>query len=282
LKKVLLTGSTGFVGSKVLKALADQDVEIHLVVRKGKEDKIPSQSNITSVISAPDLFAEKVDWWSHHCRGVDVIIHAAWYAEPGKYLQSSLNADCLSGSIELCKGAAAAGVKRFVGIGTCFEYDMTQGILSINTPIKPISPYAAAKAALSIFLNQWLKSVDVEFCWCRLFYLYGDGEDPRRLVPYIRSQLIKGEFAELTSGDQIRDYLDVSIAGRLIAKIATSELTGNVNICSGQPVTVRQLAEKVANEVGRPDLLRFGARKENLVDPPYVLGVPNFNKSLLN
>ena len=282
MKKVLLTGSTGFVGSKVLKALADQDVEIHLVVRKGKEDKIPSQSNITSVISAPDLFAEKVDWWSHHCRGVDVIIHAAWYAEPGKYLQSSLNADCLSGSIELCKGAAAAGVKRFVGIGTCFEYDMTQGILSINTPIKPISPYAAAKAALSIFLNQWLKSVDVEFCWCRLFYLYGDGEDPRRLVPYIRSQLIKGEFAELTSGDQIRDYLDVSIAGRLIAKIATSELTGNVNICSGQPVTVRQLAEKVANEVGRPDLLRFGARKENLVDPPYVLGVPNFNKSLLN
>lgn len=278
----MLTGSTGFVGSKVLKALADQDVEIHLVVRKGKEDKIPSQSNITSVISAPDLFAEKVDWWSHHCRGVDVIIHAAWYAEPGKYLQSSLNADCLSGSIELCKGAAAAGVKRFVGIGTCFEYDMTQGILSINTPIKPISPYAAAKAALSIFLNQWLKSVDVEFCWCRLFYLYGDGEDPRRLVPYIRSQLIKGEFAELTSGDQIRDYLDVSIAGRLIAKIATSELTGNVNICSGQPVTVRQLAEKVANEVGRPDLLRFGARKENLVDPPYVLGVPNFNKSLLN
>jgi dTDP-6-deoxy-L-talose 4-dehydrogenase (NAD+) len=281
LKSILITGSTGFVGSKVLKALADQDVEIRLVIRKGNEHKIPRQSNITSVISTPNLFAEKVDWWVHNCRDVDVIIHAAWYAVPGKYLQSSLNAECLAGSVELARGAVEAGVKRFVGIGTCFEYDITQGVLSVNTSIRPITPYAAAKAALGIFLEQWLKSVEVEFCWCRLFYLYGDGEDERRLVPYIRNQLIKGEPAGLTSGNQVRDYLDVNTAGRLIAKISTSNMTGNINVCSGQPVTVKQLAERVAHEVGRPELLRFGVRNDNLVDPPYVLGVPNFNLDLL-
>jgi len=50
--------------------------------------------------------------------------------------------------------------------------------------------------------------------WCRLFYLHGEGEDARRLVPYLRAKLIAGEPAELTSGKQIRDYLDVRDAGR--------------------------------------------------------------------
>jgi dTDP-6-deoxy-L-talose 4-dehydrogenase (NAD+) len=48
---------------------------------------------------------------------------------------------------------------------------------------------------------------------------------------------------------------------------------GPVNICSAQPITVRQLAETIADEFGRRDLLRFGARPDNLVDPPCVVGI---------
>jgi dTDP-6-deoxy-L-talose 4-dehydrogenase (NAD+) len=140
-----------------------------------------------------------------------------------------------------------------------------------------LTPYAGAKAALFMALAQWLPSASVEFAWCRLFYLYGAGEDKRRLVPYLRSKLHNGETAELTSGKQIRDFLDVADAGNVIAEVALGNQAGPINVCSGVPITVRQLAEKIADEYGRRDLLKFGMRKDNLVDPPCVVGLPNWN-----
>ncbi|NBO42819.1 MAG: NAD(P)-dependent oxidoreductase [Betaproteobacteria bacterium] len=200
-------------------------------------------------------------------------MHVAWYAEPGKYLDSSKNLDCLMGTLQLAKGAAQVGVTRIVGIGTCFEYDLTGGMLAIDTPLRPLTPYAGAKAAAFMALSQWTPKQGIEFAWCRLFYLHGEGEDSRRLVPYLRSKFAVGELAELTSGNQIRDFIDVREAGRIIAETALGHAQGVVNICSGIPITVRQLAESIADEYGRRDLLRFGARQDNLIDPPCVVGV---------
>jgi dTDP-6-deoxy-L-talose 4-dehydrogenase (NAD+) len=59
----------------------------------------------------------------------------------------------------------------------------------------------------------------------------------------------------------------------MIVEHALGSGQGPVNICSGTPVTVRELAERIADEYGRRDLLRFGARPDNLVDPPCVVGV---------
>jgi dTDP-6-deoxy-L-talose 4-dehydrogenase (NAD+) len=229
--------------------------------------------NLETMVSTPDLFAENADWWSGVCQGIETVIHVAWYAEPGKYLQSENNLDCLSGTLQMAKGAAQAGVRRFVGIGTCFEYDLSAGMLSIDTPLRPITPYAAAKAAAFLALSKWLPEQGLEFAWCRLFYLYGEGEDARRLVPYLRTRLAAKQPVELTSGNQIRDFLDVGKAGRMIVEAALGHRQGPINICSGQPITVRQLAEQIADEYGRRDLLKFGVRPDNLVDPPCVVGV---------
>jgi len=272
-KIILLTGATGFVGHQVLCMLADHQVQIRVVVREGSQDKLAKGMPLEQVISTQDLFAESADWWANACSEVDTIIHIAWYTEPGKYLQSSKNIDCMIGSLNMAKGALQAGVRRFIGIGTCFEYDLTAGFLSVETPLKPLTPYAAAKAATFTALSQWLPSQGIEFLWCRLFYLYGDGEDSRRLVPYLRSRLVEGKPAELTSGNQIRDYIDVTEAARMIVEEVLGNHQGAVNICSGVPVTVSQLAEKIADEYGRRDLLKFGARPDNLFDPPCVVGI---------
>lgn len=270
---VLLTGTTGFVGHQVLCMLAEHQLQVRIVVREGSQEKLVKGATIEKIITTQDLFSESADWWATACSEVDTVIHVAWYTEPGKYLQSSKNIDCLIGSLNIAKGALQAGVRRFVGIGTCFEYDLAAGMLSVETPLKPLTPYAAAKAATFTMLSQWLPSQGMEFLWCRLFYLYGEREDPRRLVPYLRSRLEEGEPAELTSGNQIRDFIDVAEAGRMIIENALGNHQGAVNICSGESVTVRQLAEKIADEYGRRDLLKFGARPDNLIDPPCVVGV---------
>jgi nucleoside-diphosphate-sugar epimerase len=268
---ILLTGATGFVGRQVLRELNNRNCRVRLVVRDGKQ--VPLSAAIEKIIATPDLWSGSAAWWSDVCRGVDTVIHVAWYAEPGRYLHSPINRECLEGTLRLAQGAIDAKVRRFVGIGTCFEYDLSAGLLSIETPLRPSTPYAAAKVAAFEALAQSLPQHGVEFAWCRLFYLYGEGEDERRLVPHLRAKLKAGEQAELSSGEQIRDYLDVRDAARMIVKAALGAMQGPINICSGIPVTIRQIAERIADEYGRRDLLRFGARPENPTDPPSVIGV---------
>ncbi|MGC1694721.1 MAG: NAD(P)-dependent oxidoreductase [Pseudolabrys sp.] len=274
---ILLTGATGFVGRQVLRELVARNFRVRVVVRKGKQEQIGQSIAIEKMVATSDIWSETAAWWSETCRGVDIVIHIAWYAEPGKYLHSPMNRDCLEGTLRLAQGAIDAKVRRFVGIGTCFEYDLSIGRLSVTTPLRPATPYAAAKVEAFNALSQLLPQHGVAFAWCRLFYLYGEGEDERRLVPFLRGKLQAGEAAELTSGQQIRDYLDVRDAGRMIADAALGAAQGPINICSGIPVTIRQLAEQIADEYGRRDLLRFGVRPDNPVDPPCVIGVRDEN-----
>ncbi|MGN6573907.1 MAG: NAD-dependent epimerase/dehydratase family protein [Pseudolabrys sp.] len=269
---VLLTGATGFVGRQVHRALAARGVPVVVVLRAGTEARLAGPA--TRVTATPDLFAETPAWWARACAGIETIVHAAWYAESGQYLHSPKNDECLAGTLALARGAVAAGVRRFVGIGTCFEYDVAVGLLTTKTRLNPQTPYAAAKASVFRALSELLPSRGIGLAWCRLFYLYGEGEDERRLVPYLRHRLSRGEPAELTSGTQIRDFLDVAEAGRMIADVALGTTEGAINVCSGVPVTVRELAERICDEYGgRRHLLHFGARPDNAFDPPRIVGV---------
>jgi dTDP-6-deoxy-L-talose 4-dehydrogenase (NAD+) len=272
MNKIAVTGASGFVGRQIVRALIQRGHVPRLIVR--------SQSNVAEIDSpAPeivriaDLFSESTGNLIRYLKGIDTLIHAAWYAVPGEYLDSRKNLDCLAGTWRLAEAFHASGGRRFIGIGTCAEYDTRSGVLSTDTPLKPVTLYASCKASAFQILSALLPENGIEFAWCRLFYLYGEGEDPRRLVPYLRNQLTKGEPAELTSGNQIRDFIDVKTAGGVIAETALSSCQGPVNVCSGIPVTVRQFAERVADEYGRRHLLRFGARPENRFDPPCVVGV---------
>ena len=272
---VLITGANGFVGRQIIRSLDVEGINLIPAVREGKENTVSNFKNVKKIITSKDLFAEDESWWEEQCKDVDIVIHAAWYVETGKYQDSSKNIDCLIGSLKLAKGAAKAGVRRFLGLGTCAEYDQSQGVLTIDTPLKPLTTYAAAKASLFTTLSQWFPRESVSFAWIRLFYLYGEGEDQKKLVPYVRSQIVQGDFVDLTSGKQVRDFMDVAEAGKKIAGISLTNQIGPINLCSGIPITVRQFVEKIADEYGRKDLLRFGVREDNLFDPPSVVGVSN-------
>jgi dTDP-6-deoxy-L-talose 4-dehydrogenase (NAD+) len=274
--KYLITGATGFVGRHILLQLLkiSKPDDFTVVVRANKRACISDISNDFRIIETKDLFSESVQWWEGATEGVDIVIHCAWYVEPQKYLQSDINLNCLKGTISLAQGAINSGVKRFLALGTCFEYDLAGGYLSVNTPLNPQTVYAASKVAAFLTLEQLFLSRKVMFNWCRLFYLFGEGEDYRRLYPHIMSNLKNDQIVELTSGSQIRDFLEVSQAASQIVSVIYSNQTGPVNICSGVPITVREFAENIANKLGNKEhLLRFGARKSNFMDPSIVVGI---------
>ena len=271
-KKILLTGSTGFVGKQVLKALSLLDIELRLVVRKGTARATDYKNLSCEIVETKDLFSEDINWWTVHCTGIDTVIHLAWYAEPGKYLDSPLNTDCYNGTVSMIKGASKAGIKKFVGIGTCFEYKFSDCPLEISSPLDPQTLYAKAKVDTFLYLTQFCNDHKIEFLWCRLFYLYGEGEDERRLIPYLRKTLSLGNTVHLTSGDKVKDYLDIKEAGRIIANLSIKKHTGAYNVCSGKGVSIKDLAENIADEYNGRHLLNFGSHERASYDPPYIVG----------
>lgn len=275
MKTILLTGASGFVGRQIAKALTARGHRLRLVLRPGGFSRSGLAGDDIEVIETDDLFAEDEDWWASQLTGIDVVIHAAWYVEPGKYLDSPINIDCALGSLALAEGATRVGIRQFIGIGTCFEYRLPNAGITETSELGPVTLYAAAKLALCCMLERRFAESGTAFTWARLFYLFGEGEHPARLFPTLNRKLSAGEPMLLSSGDKVRDFLDVAEAGRLIATVADTGQTGIANICSGRPVTIRQVAEEIADCYGRRDLLEFGTATVHPRDPEAVAGICN-------
>jgi nucleoside-diphosphate-sugar epimerase len=273
---VLLTGASGFVGQHLLRELEEQGHRLLLPLRPGWSAKLPFKAANHKVVEVNDLFSKSGDWWENQLDGIDTVIHAAWYAEPGAFLTSEQNFDCLKGTLTIARAAAEKGVRRFVGLGTCAEYKTSDSPLDVDDRLEATSPYAAAKIGAFLMLREWFCRHSVSFLWCRLFHLYGAGEDPRRLVPHIREKLQKGERVDLTEGKQIRDFIEISEAAKMIISGCFSDYEGAVNICTGRGRSVRDLVMEIAGSHERQALLNFGARPENEFDPPFLVGVPSY------
>jgi nucleoside-diphosphate-sugar epimerase len=252
--KVLVTGATGFIGSHVARALLQGGHEVHAVVRPASDRR-----RIADIERALTVHIGEMD---HVPVDPDVLIHLAWYAVPGRYLAAPENRECLAASLRLLRRAAC----RVVCAGTCFEFDTSLGRLSEDSPTKPTSLYAESKDALRRELVERHDAV-----WVRFFYQYGPWEDERRLVPSIMRALQRGEPAELSPGEQRRDFLHVEDVAAAVVAIATSGLTGPVNVGSGEAPSVKEIALTIASLAGRPELLRFGVIPHAPGEPMLIL-----------
>lgn len=268
--KVLLTGATGFIGSQVARALKTAGHDLRVSVR-------PDSDRAAIADLAADLEFVVCDLWDASaadlerlCRGIDLCVHAAWYAKPGEYLASPENLRCVKGSLALLEALAGASCPRVVMVGSCFEYRFGPDALSESSPVDPTSLYAASKVATRYMGEQLAALRGIRFLWARPFYQYGPFEHPKRLVPAVMGALLRGEKVDVSSGVQVRDFLHVRDVGEALAAAATSDLTGVVNVGSGTPVTVRTIVETIESLVGSTRLVQFGGRPDNPTDPPFV------------
>jgi len=266
--KVVVTGAAGFVGAQIVRALVRTGDEVHAVVRPTSNRRRLGGVDGARLVEADFLSADGREKIA--AVEAETCIHAAWYAEPGKYLSAMLNFELLGATLQLARVLGEKGCRRFVGIGTCFEYDTDLGYLSEKTPLAPVHLYSAAKAGAYLGLMQLGTLIPMQVAWARLFYLYGPDEHPARLVPSALCALLRGEEARCTPGLQIRDFLHVEDAGSALCAVAHSDLVGAVNVASGQPVSVGAVVQQLGVATGRPHLVRLGALPYAPKDPMFV------------
>lgn len=269
-ERVLVTGATGFIGWHIPALLQARGFETHITAR--------AAATATTGITAHAVDLLRQDEAQHLIKDLRpaIIIHTAWYVAHGRFWTAPENTDWLEASTALAAYAAEAGARRFVGLGTCAEYATEAGDDAFpwreTRPIAPATPYGEAKAALARRLKEMAEArARFGFAWARLFHLFGPGENPARLVPSIMLALREGREAQCASGRPVRDFISTQNAAAAITALATSQVTGPVNIGSGAPISIAAMARLIAHISGRPYLLRLGALPDRPNESPYMV-----------
>jgi nucleoside-diphosphate-sugar epimerase len=276
--RVLLTGASGFVGHATSEALHSRGVEVHAISHQ--------RSNITANVLSHKLDLLKPAYIRDVVKAIqpEVIIHLAWIAEHGAFWTSSENLDWVNASLTLARAGFEAGARRFVGVGTCVEYELRgdNPCRERDTPAIPTSLYGVAKDATRRIIERHASDLGKEFAWARLFHLYGPREDSRRLIPSIARSLAANENACCSSGRGIRDFMDVRDAGAGIASLALAGVTGPVNIATGKGVSIAEVAAMLGNLSGRPHLIKLGFLPDRPNEPNYIVADVTRMESELN
>ena len=267
MSRILVTGASGFIGRACVSLLAARGHEVH-AVSSGQRPAVPGLTWHTVDLLEGDEVRRLV-------RAVRAthLLHLAWHPAHGDIWTTLDNEPWVIASIRLLRAFREAGGERAVATGSCGEYDWEQGLCVEDvTPLRPRTYYGACKAAVR---DVWLgprQDPGLSTAWARIFFVYGPGEHPDRLVASVINGLLRERVVPCTHGRQIRDYLHVADVAEGLVGLLESEATGAFNICSAEATRIVDIVGALGEMLRRPDLAEIGARAAAPHEPPIILG----------
>lgn len=253
-EKILITGSTGFIGKYVLDLLKN-DYEI--------------------IELTEDIFSVNWDMYMSTVKP-SYLINLAWRTGKG-YLDDYENVLFLKAGLDIYNSFYKYGGKRAVFIGTEQEYKRQDKALKEDDEICPISLYAECKADLGKVLVKNSLIENKGFIWLRLFFIYGYGEKAQRLMPSIINAMLNNQDITCSSDKYIRDYIYVKDVAQAIVTCLFSDYIGYVNVAGGEKTTIGEIAKQIKDITGSKSNIFF---KEDDGQPATIWGDISLLKSL--
>lgn len=242
--KVLVTGATGFVGRHVVNELLQRGHTVVAVARDAdRAATMPWFAQVSFVecdlgkdysklLAGPEL--------------PDALLHLAWPGLPNyrNFFHIGTN---LPSDLAFLEATVTAGLQQIMVAGTCLEYGMQSGPLTEDIATVPHTPYGFAKDALRKSLQMLQQERPFTLQWMRLFYMFGEGQNPNSLLAHLDRAIEQGDATfNMSMGDQLRDYSPIADIARAFALALEhpADCNGVINCCSGKPTSVVDLVKQ--------------------------------------
>ncbi|RZD15999.1 MAG: NAD(P)-dependent oxidoreductase [Candidatus Acididesulfobacter guangdongensis] len=258
--KVLIVGSTGFIGSHIMDNLCKHyDISIIATTRSIEKAQKFRWFNDKKVKTIEfDISQANSDVYNRLQRP-DMMIHLAWDGLPDYKNMLHIEQN-LYKNYFFIRDMVLGGLKDLTITGTCLEYGLKNGQLVEEAETNPVTPYGVAKDSLRRFLQELQKTINFNLKWLRLFYIHGKGQSPKSLLSQLDAAIKNNEnIFNMSGGEQLRDYISVEKLAEYIVKTAfQNKITGIINCCSGKPISIRNLIENYIKEKGVDIELNLG------------------------
>lgn len=265
-RRILITGTTGFLGAHAVDAFLQAGWDVVTHSRRPRSAHAATE-HLTSDLLDPDAASDLMN----KVRPTH-LLHLAWRPVHGDVYSAVDNFVWVDASVRLAKAFWQSGGKRFIGCGTCVEYDTTEHPLREDDEATgALCEYARAKVMLLQTLQEMSQPPERSFAWGRVFFAYGPGEWKHRLTPSVVIPLLRNRHAETTHGNQERDFIYAGDVANAFVALAASEAQGVANIATGRALKIRELVQSVANHLERPHLLRIGALAAREGEAPRIV-----------
>jgi len=289
MERVLLTGSTGFVGANILRRLVTLgDYEIHITTRKNSnlwriKDIIEDPHVINHVVDLRDY--EQLDSVVHQVEP-DYILHLATYgAYPTKQIDTeTIIQTNFTGTRNLIDTSLDIEYRCFINTGSSSEYGFKKKPMAETDVLEPVNMYGVAKAASCLYSQAISKINNKNIINLRLFSVYGYYEEPIRLIPTVARHIIEGSSLDLTEGKQKRDFIfiDDVIDAYLRIMNNNKNLGGEIlNIGTGIQTSVRDVVKLMVELSNSKIKLNFGKKPTRDIETFYWVADINKMKKML-
>lgn len=254
--KFVITGADGFIGTNLVDFLAKEGQDVVALTRTNKTTFLPRVKRIVTDYQDINALASSLDDYKGAC-----IIHLAWEGVNGaKKADEQVQLANVALACKVCEFGAKLSASRLIFAGTVAE-NAVKSFDTAQTLSKGML-YAAAKNAAKNFVTVLAKSMGLNFVWLTLGNIYGENNQTGNLLSFVIEKLKAGEPAELGPCDQWYDfvYIDDVLRGvALVAKAKTLTKT-EYYVGSGKPKKLKTFMQQVGKKMGKPELIKIGAR----------------------
>jgi len=259
MKKVLITGAGGFIGSHLTEELVDCGYQVKAFVHYNSRNSCgwleDSKCKGNIEIVAGDI--RDTDIVRHAMRDVEIVFHLAAligipysYHSPEAYVSTNIK-----GTLNILQSALDFGVKKVVLTSTSEIYGTAQFVpITEQHPVSPQSPYAASKAAADFIAFSFYSSFGTPVSIVRPFNTYGPRQSARAIIPTIITQILNGsKRIKLGFVSSTRDFTFINdiVKGFIAAGESNSTIGEVVNIGSNSEIKIKNLVELIAKLLGK-------------------------------
>lgn len=258
MRKIIVTGATGFIGVHLVCHLLKKGYIVYAVVRPASRNlkRLPKHSRLKVI----ELDSDKIERLPDHVKNADAFYHLAWEGIRVPYRDDfSLQRKNYKNALKAINAAIQMKCNIFIGTGSQAEYGVTNGPVDEKYPCHPVSFYGKEKLRACHELEKTAKENRIRFIWLRIFSVYGRYDSANSLIMSSINKMRINAVLELTECKQNWDYIYVGDVAEAMVRFLEKKCPDGVyNVASGQIYPLRDYVEKLYAILKSRSIIKYG------------------------